>query len=461
MMTRVSRRADHVWFLAAAGMAAAVVPITQAEDPSRGSKGTPMWKVQPLAQEFVKVYESPSPKTVYCYSPGIARCPNGRLIVTMDRGGRGLKKLPGVREEPKGVFWRGKAFTSDDGGKTWTHRTDFPFLHARPFVAGESLYVLGHRGNLMVIRSDDWGETWSESATLTENQSWHQAPCNVWYANGCVYLVMERRATNAIRNWAVGELAPVLMRGKIGTDLTKRENWTFASELVFRQIVKPADLDYFGVPFYKVDPIKGATIAPRRGCAPMGWLETNVVQIVDPNHYWFDPKGKTFHLLMRAHTGSTGHAALAKVVENDDGSMTTMLETVPSGKKMLWAPMPGGQMKFHVLYDAKTKLYWLLSSQATDSMTRAEKLPANRYNLPNNERHRLQLHFSKNCIDWCFACLVAVGGSAKQGRHYASMVIDDDDLHIASRSGDEQAKSAHDGNFISFHTVRGFRKLAY
>ena len=88
----------------------------------------------------------------------------------------------------------------------------------------------------------------------------------------------------------------------------------------------------------------------------MGWLETNVVQIVDPDHYWYDPKGKTFHLWMRAHTGGTGYAAIAEVVENDDGSMTTMLETTPSGKKVLWVPCPGGQMKFHILYDQATVL---------------------------------------------------------------------------------------------------------
>ena len=118
-------------------------------------------------------------------------------------------------------------------------------------------------------------------------------------------------------------------------------------------------------------------------------------------------------------------------------------------------------MKFHILYDELTKLYWLLSSQATDSMTRAEKIPADRVALPNNERHRLQLHFSQNCIDWCFAGLVAVGPSARQARHYASMVIDGEDLHISSRSGNEKAKSAHDGNFVSFHTIKHFRDLVY
>jgi len=341
----------------------------------------------------------------------------------------------------------------------------FPFLHARPFVAGKSLYVLGHAGDLRLIRSDDHGETWGAPAQLTEGQSWHQSACNVWYANGCVYLVMERRVTNRIKGWPVGELAPVLLRAKVDSDLTKRASWTFASELSFHdtipQIETDPDIDFFGVPFFSSAYPKGAMPAPRRDSAPIGWLETNVIQFTDPDHVWFDPKGKTFHLWARAHTGGTGYAAVAKVVENDDGTMTTMLEQVPSGKRALFLPCPGGQMRFHVLYDAPTRLFWLLSSQATDSMIRAERLPSSRYGLPNNERHRLQLHFSKNMVDWCFAGLVAVGPTPLESRHYAAMAVDGDDLHVLSRSGDSHAKSAHDGNMITFHTVRNFRALVY
>jgi hypothetical protein len=189
------------------------------------------------------------------------------------------------------------------------------------------------------------------------------------------------------------------------------------------------------------------------------------VQLTDPNHLWHDPAGKTFHLWMRANTGGAGYAAIAKVVERGDkpgtGAMTTMLEKVPSGKTMLFVPCPGGQMKFHVLYDEPTKLYWLLSTQATDSMTRPDRLPAGRYNLPNNERRRLQLHFSKNMVDWCFAGFVAAGPVEQASRHYASMAVDGDDLVILSRSGDERATSAHDGNLITFHRVQNFRGLAY
>jgi hypothetical protein len=94
-------------------------------------------------------------------------------------------------------------------------------------------------------------------------------------------------------------------------------------------------------------------------------------------------------------------------------------------------------------------------------MTRPDRLGADRFNLPNNERHRLQLHFSRNMIDWCFAGLVATGKTPRQARHYASMAIDGDDLVIVSRSGDQRAHSAHDGNLISLHRVRRFRELVY
>jgi len=335
-------------------------------------------------------------------------------------------------------------------------------MHARPFEAGRSVYVLGQARDLTIVRSTDGGETWSAAVRLSDGQVWHQAPCNVHYADGRVYLVMERVTDPGFKEWPVSLMAPVVMSAPVDADLTKRESWTFSNELTFNEAVRQAGPPHLiGTPFFRY----GNTVSEAgvsRPMAPIGWLETNIVQFTDPGHVWFDASQRTFHLWMRSHTGTSNLACIAKAVESKDRkTITVSLERAPSGEPMLYVPCPGGHMKFHIVYDAKTSLFWLISSQSTDSMTRPDRLPRERYNLPNNERHRLALHFSKNCIDWCYAGMIAVGGSPRQARHYASAVIDGEDLHVLSRSGDERAATAHDGNMITFHTVRNFRALVY
>jgi hypothetical protein len=41
------------------------------------------------------------------------------------------------------------------------------------------------------------------------------------------------------------------------------------------------------------------------------------------------------------------------------------------------------------------------------------------------------------------------------------MAIDGEDLLVLSRSGDERAKDAHNGNLITFHRIANFRRLSY
>lgn len=413
--------------------------------------------IRPLANDYVVLGESPDPKTIPLYTPSILTLPSGRLVASYERGG---KRNP---DEPFAFI-----LTSDDGGKTWAERAKRSITHGRLFIAGKSIYFLGHEGDLKIARSDDNGETWSETQALTNGERWHQTAANVWHTRGNVYLVMEKHVEDMIRDtWSVGQLAPILMRADENADLTKRESWTFASELNFSDIIpgyreNEPEINFFGVPFFRQNYPHRAPVHTRsRYMAPMGWLEANVVQINDPDNYWYDPSGKTFHLFLRANTGGVGYAALAQVVENDDGTMTTELVHAPSGKTMLFMPFPGGQMRFHVIYDEKTKLYWMLGTQTVDSMTRTDHLGPDRFDLPYNERQRMVLHFSKNMVDWCFAGLVAVGNTPKEARHYASMDIDGDDLIILSRSGNEHAKSSHDGNIITFHRVKNFRDLVY
>lgn len=420
--------------------------------------------IRPLANDFVVVGESPAPDRTSLYTPSIERLPSGRLVACYTQTDR--KKKAGFTV----------IVTSDDRGRTWTKRATSPTNQGRLFSSGDAVYYLATRfylspGSnpkgepLCIQRSNDGAENWSAPSNL-DARTWHQTAANVWHAKGNVYLVMERHAIDNIRSWKVGALAPVLMRAKATADLTDPKSWTYASELVFQDIVpgyreNNLGMDFFGVPFHPQSFPVGTPVGRGEKFPPIGWLETNVVQITDPAHTWYDPAGRTFHLFARAHTGLTNYAAIAQVTENDDGTMTTSLVKAPSGKTLLFLPFPGGQMRFHVLYDERTMLYWLLGSQTTDSMVRMDKIPEGRYGRPDNERHRMVLSFSKNMVDWCFAGVVAIGPSAKEARHYASMAIDGDDLVVLSRSGDARAVSAHEGNLITFHRVERFRELVY
>ncbi|MER9559173.1 sialidase family protein [Mesorhizobium sp. M0323] len=416
-----------------------------------------------LADDFEIVYRSERPQDVYCYTPGIVVTASRRVVATFDLGGAGVRHLLG----PKGSRARGtrfgmaKVYVSDDGGCSWAERNTFPFWHARPFIAGGRLYVLGHAGDLMIMASDDEGETWSAPVALTVNMKWHGSSCNVHYANRHVHLALDERRDLAIDGWNTAGLAPRVLRARIDDDLLNPKSWTISESFAFNETVSPSDFDLFGVPFYDTPIRAPAELGSGRFCAPMGWLEPNIVRFHDPAHLWHDPAGRTLHLFLRANTGGTGYAALVKVIEQDDGRLTTALETVPSGKKALFIPFPGGHLKFFVLYDDETRLYWLLSSQATDSMVRLTHISQARYNLPNNERHRLQLHFSTNCIDWCFAGLVAAGQTERHARNYASMAVDRDDLLVLCRSGDDEGRDPQYTNLITFHRVKEFRNLVY
>lgn len=417
----------------------------------------------PLAPEFTVVYESPSPTDIFCYTPGIARSCSGRLIATLDLGGDGVKDLPGPKGSRAGGFrfGMGKVLVSDDRGSTWYQRKDFPFWHARPFFAEGILYVLGQAGDITIMRSSDEGDTWGNPVALTKGEKWHASACNVLYYRNHVYLALDQRKDLNIKGWNVAGLAPRVLRAPVTADLLDPSNWTISTAPAFNEIVSSGAIDWFGVPFYPTLQREPIELASNRVCSPMGWLEPNLVRFSDPRHIWHDPEGRSLHLILRTNTGGTGYGALVKVVEQEDGTMTTEFEGVPSGKKTLFVPLPGGHLKFHILYDSVSELYWLIGSQATDSMTRLSDLPKVRYNLANNERHRLQLHFSKNCIDWCFAGIVAVGRDERHARNYPSMVIDDEDLLVLCRSGDHRAVDPQYTNLITFHRIRDFRSLIY
>jgi len=411
------------------------------------------------------VYKSISPKDIFAYSPNIYKLKNGRLIVTLDIGGDGVAFVDGVKgSRANGTkFGQGKIFVSDDDGKNWRFVVNFPFWHARVFEVKNSLYILGQAGSLKIIKSTDKGDTWSEVFDLTTLEKWHCAPCNILFYKNNLYIEVERRMNLKVKGWNVAGLSPFLIRCSLSKDLTRSDNWVISEPFTFLDKIHNDEISYFGIPFYDIPKYEPLKITESIQCSPMGWLEGNVLKIFDKNHIWYDKNA--FHILLRTNVGMTNYGAVIKIMELN-GKLVPTFEKNPSLKDIAFFPLPGGHLKFHINYDSVSKFYWMLSNQSTDSMVKPEileKIPINerRHNLPNNERHRLFLYFSKNLIDWCPAKPIYASFSEKHSRNYPSFIISENDLYVVVKGADEEGLNSQYGNIISFFKIENFRNLIY
>lgn len=381
-----------------------------------------------LAGEKV-ITTSPNPDSIYLYTPAIAEGFGGRFVVAVDYGGPGTYSLDG----PKSDFGDYKAgnqirvLLSDDKGKTWRETpARIPMMHEILFKAGGSLYMIGHSGRLLITRSDDNGETWSEPAVLCPEPRWHQSCTAVDVYDGKVTLVYEKWVAEKHKWPGVG---PVLMQAREDADLTDPSNWKFS------ELYNPDD---------DMEAARPSGIPVNAPGAP-GMLETNVIRVHNPANPFYDATGKSVALLARASTGFPDIGVMLKGYEREDGSLAIGRFRKNEGD-VYFVHIPGGDLKFHILYDPESRLYWLLHSQIDGRM---------------NYRRRLALSYSPDLLRWTFAGLVAVGPTDHSARHYATMIQDGDDLFIVSRSGDERARTAHDGNIVTFHRIKDFRKLIY
>ena len=372
---------------------------------------------------------SPQPDSIYLYTPAIIEGFDGRYVVAVDYGGPGTYALDGPKSD-FGDYRAGnqiRVLLSDDKGKSWRETpARIPMMHEILFKAGKSLYMVGHSGRLLVTRSDDNGETWSDPAVLCPEPRWHQSCTAVDIYDGKVTLVYEKWVADGHKWPGVG---PVLMQASVDADLTQPSSWKFS------ELYNPdGDLEAArpsGIP----------VVAP----GEPGILETNVVRMYDKTSSFYDSTGRSLVLMCRAHLGVPEIGVMLRGYEREDGSLAIGRLPRKDGE-VYFVHIPGADLKFYVLYDPQMQLYWLLHSQTDGRM---------------NARRRLALSYSPDLLRWTFAGLVAVGPTDHSARHYATMILDGDDLCIVSRSGDENARTAHDGNIVTFHRVRDFRSLVY
>jgi hypothetical protein len=127
-------------------------------------------------------------------------------------------------------------------------------------------------------------------------------------------------------------------------------------------------------------------------------------------------------------------------------------------------PMPGGQLKYCVIWDEKSRMFWATSNLVVDSQAMFDWWQkgvalGNFTGGGGNDRRFLMLHYSLDGLNWFAAGCVAQAAKISQSFMYARPIIDGDDLAIISRSS-VNAPNQHDSDYATFHRVRNFRQLA-
>lgn len=425
------------------------------------------WKIIPLDAQPVTLHASPDPAGVFQANPSLLALSSGRLLAAIHLHGPGLAKQPGIKGKhyPHSHLLLGKIYSSNDKGATWQHRADFPFAFARLFRDGESIFALGHKGNLQIVKSADGGNTWSKAESLTPEDDtgglFHQGPGNVLLHQGYFYAAFMKNRAAPFQGWPGSILKPVVLRAKAGTNLMAAKSWSFSTpEKNFPEWFPPASYPGFGIPFFntpspdKSDPIGGGRFASR-----IGWDDAHVLPLPPPPHHWHDPAA----LLLVCRTGlhRSNLAAVLKIRLASDAAPVLEPLAAPSGVPVSFIPWPGGNKKFDVVFDETSGLYWTAGNRMTDTLTLPARLHPKWPGIPCEESAGLQLHFSRNLVDWSFAGLIDQTAAPGLYRTGCALAVKGGDLHAIARAGDEACKKLPATNLILSYRIPDFRSLVY
>lgn len=427
------------------------------------------WKIAPIGKPGpVPILKTADTREIRIGHPAVLALPGGRILVAVDHFGPGVSHMTG----PKGQLlytnhWvQGKLMVSNDGGQTWNCKLEYPFCNACMFRDGDGLYLLGHRGNLLIMRSADGGETWGKPTELTGKEgpeSRHYQSPQALIANGNIYIALMRMAGPEQGKNANHILSPVIMKARAGSTLSQARSWVYSTPLQPIQDYVPANTVFSaGVPCTTLPEPPLPTTGRNKQQRPSTWRFPQPIHIQDPAHLWHGSAAGSIHVLFTAETDRNNLAGLLRLDQTNAEEISLGLQKAPNGRTDFLAPLPGGNQKFNIFYDDETRLFWLVSFQLRTTYSGPRPPHAPKGAPVRDEKVRLQLSFSENLIDWCFAGLIAENESPNERLTYPVASVRGRDLCVVCQSqrNTRESGSEPSANLV-FYTVSNFRTLVY
>jgi hypothetical protein len=277
---------------------------------------------------------------------------------------------------------------------------------------------------MLLLKSTDAGQTWSKPVTLFTGHFWN-CQTGMVVRDGRLY-------------WAVDDISAGvgdkrtqrLVVGDLSADLMNPRSWRMSDPAPFP-----------GVP--------SVFSNPRFARKSSRALEPNVL----------DVRGRLRVITeVKANGQTTTNLAMIHEVSDEGGK--------PQMNFVQFHPMPGGHLKFCIIRDEPSKLFWATANFAVDAQESFGWWDAGRKagtfrsdSTAGDDRRMLMLLYGVDGLNWFQAGCVARAGKIGQSFMYATPLVDGEDLAIISRSS-INAPHQHDADHATFHRVRGYRRLA-
>jgi hypothetical protein len=381
--------------------------------------------VTPLAQDYTIVFHNPDSEQ-YVEGCGLVRLDDGTLVAAVPVVPR-AQWSKDRRMERSAIH----IVRSTDRGRTWNVASELRYYSAVPWTHQGRLYLFANKpgtefrnDDLLLLRSDDGGQTWSSPVTLFPGHFWNchtgmvQRPNQLYWAIDDLSFGMQQRG-------------PRVVAGDLSGDPMQPAAWRLSNPVPFPGF--PASMRN-----------------PRFADRSSQYLECNVVEV----------NGRIRLLgTVKPHGQSTTN--VGGVLDLQDNGRELALSFTQ------FHPLPGGHLKFCVIRDEVSGLFWATANFAVDGQGTfdwwKEGGKAGRFQGSNttggNDRRFLMLLYSLDALNWFQAGCVAQAQKISQSFMYGKLTVDGDDLAIIARTS-IRAPNQHDADHATFHRVKNFRSLA-